>query len=75
MYCWRGATRCALEPMAGGKLYSTQNLGSMILTETILTATELENPNLIQNLEPHTYNIIQQTTMRGETKSETIYKP
>ena len=47
----------------------------MILTETIFNATQLENPNLIQNLEPHTYNIIQQTTLSGETKSETIFKP
>ena len=75
MYCWRGATYCALEPSAGGKLFSTNNLGGMILTETILTPQDLENPNLISNLPSQTYNILQQTTLNGETKSTTFYKP
>ena len=75
MYCWRGATYCALELTAGGRLFSTQNLGNMILTETILTPQDLENPNFISNLPSQTYNIIQKTTLSGESKFETIYKP
>ena len=75
MYCWRGATYCALEPMAGGKLFSTQNLGNMILIESNLTPQDLENPNLISNLPSQTYNVIIKETATGETKSETFYKP
>lgn len=72
--CYRGAKICGLETMAGGKIYTTQNLGSMNMSETNLTPQDLENPNLIDNLPNQTFNIIVKETNTGDTKSETIYK-
>lgn len=72
--CYRGAQICKLEPMAGGKVFTTHNLGSSLFTETNLTPQQLENPDLINNLPSETYNIIVKETSTGEIKTETIYK-
>lgn len=75
LVCYRGAQLCILEPISGGKIYTTQNLGSTTISETNLTSQQIENQNLIENLPNQTFNIIVKETATGETKAETIYKP
>ena len=66
---------CILEQISGGKIYTTQNLGSKTISETNLTSQQIENQNLIENWPNQTFNIIVKETATGETKAETIYKP
>lgn len=73
--CYRGAQLCELEPISGGKIYTTLNLGSSNISETNLTSQQIEDQNLIQNLPNQTFNIIVKETATGEKKAETIYKP
>ena len=73
--CYRDVKVCQLEAISGGRIFTTNNLGSSILTQTTLTATELENPELINNLPSNTFNIIIKEITTGETKSDIIYKP
>jgi hypothetical protein len=73
--CYRDTNLCKLEPISGGKIYTTQNLGSTNISETNLTSQQIENQNLIENLPNQTFNIIVKETPTGETKAETIYKP
>jgi hypothetical protein len=72
--CYRGTKLCSLEAMEGGKIYTTQYLGSTNITEKILTPQDLENPNLVNELPNQTYNILIQETTSGDIKSEIIYK-
>ena len=72
--CWRGEPVCQLEAIAGATKFSTLNLGSQTITETVLTATQLESPTLISDMPPMSYNILVKQTATGETATETIYK-
>ena len=65
----------ALEPISGGKICTTQDLGSTNISETDLNSQQIENQNLIEDLPNQTINIIVKETATGEKKAETIYKP
>jgi hypothetical protein len=64
-----------LEPISGGKIYTTLNLGSTNISETNLNSQQIENQNFIEDLPNQTFNIIVKETATGEKKAVTIYKP
>ena len=72
--CYRGAQLCGLEVVTGGKIFTASNLLNAPITETLLTPQQAESEETIQNLEPHTFNVIIKEIGTGETKSQTIYK-
>lgn len=71
--CLRGF-HCELEPYIGGKIISTNLLGSNILTTQVLDSQQVVNPNLEQELPIQTYNIITKETSSGAVNQKTIYK-
>lgn len=73
--CYRDTNLCELEPISGGKIYTTLNLGSTNISETNLNSQQIESQNLIEDLPNQTFNIIVKETATGEKKAETIYKP
>ena len=71
--CTRGQI-CEIEPYVGGKLFTSENLGSTNYSYYELTETELNNPNFIEQLENNKYHLIKKETESGAMYQVTIYK-
>lgn len=72
--CVRVRPTCTIEPITGGRIASTRNMGSMNLTEKLLSKSEINDPNLYDNLQAGYYHIIKRVTSSGAIVEEVMYK-
>lgn len=66
---------CETEPVSGVTIVSTQVLGSNNFTEKQLTAEEINDPAVYDNLAPGYYHCISKHTVKGTVFTKTVYIP